>query len=35
MIRGTADLLMREFEKKRFEVEVLAFEGEREPFRYI
>jgi dinuclear metal center YbgI/SA1388 family protein len=35
MIRGVADLLRGELEKKRFIAEVLTFEGEREPFSHI
>jgi hypothetical protein len=35
MIRGVADLLRGELKKKRFTAEVLAFEGEREPFSHI
>lgn len=35
MIRGVAELLRGELEKKRFTAEILAFEGEREPFSHI
>ena len=35
MIRGVADRLNEELGKRNFAAEVLAFEGEQEPFRYI
>ncbi|HEX8960199.1 MAG TPA: Nif3-like dinuclear metal center hexameric protein [Geobacteraceae bacterium] len=35
MIRGVAELLRGELAHRRFNAEVLAFEGEREPFSYI
>lgn len=34
MVQGVADLLGRELGVKRFEAEILIFEGEGEPFRY-
>ncbi len=35
MVRGVAALLRKELEKKRFEANVVEFEGEREPFSHI
>ncbi len=35
MVSGLAKLLGSELAKKGFEAEITAFEGEREPFRYI
>jgi putative NIF3 family GTP cyclohydrolase 1 type 2 len=35
MVRGVADILKREVEKKRYRAEIVAFDGEREPFRYV
>lgn len=35
MIRGVAELLRGELEKRRFSADVLVFEGEREPFSHI
>ena len=35
MVRGVAELLRKELEKRRFEAEVVEFEGEREPFSHI
>ena len=35
MVRGVAEIMRKELEKRRFEAEVVEFEGEREPFSYI
>jgi dinuclear metal center YbgI/SA1388 family protein len=35
MVRGVAELLRKELEKKRFSAEVVEFKGEREPFSQI
>jgi dinuclear metal center YbgI/SA1388 family protein len=35
MVRGVAALLRKELEKKRFDADVMEFEGEREPFSHI
>lgn len=35
MIRGLTELLGKELAKKGYEAEITAFEGEKEPFRYI
>jgi hypothetical protein len=35
MIRGLTELLGKELAKKEYEAEITAFEGEKEPFRYI
>jgi dinuclear metal center YbgI/SA1388 family protein len=35
MIRGLAEMLRSELAQRRYSAEILAFEGEREPFSYI
>ncbi len=35
MVRGVAEILRQELKKRRFEAEVVEFEGEREPFSHI